>query len=77
MICHESATGVTTLKFSVALRARTYTTFMPTDIPYIYVMIDIWSIKHVNADVKYDYSQEIQTITNTTGHDQVNESSDE
>ena len=30
-----------------------------------------------NQPRKYDYSQEIQTITNTTGHDQVNESSDE
>ena len=26
---------------------------------------------------KYDYSQEIQIITNTTGHGQVNENSDE
>ena len=30
-----------------------------------------------NQPRKYDYSQEIQIITNTTGHDQVNESSDE
>ena len=30
-----------------------------------------------NQPRKYDYSQDIQMITNTTGHDQVNESSDE